>query len=168
MKRNKRGALQLSVNTIVVIVIAVVLLSLGLVWVRGIINKLEVLTDEAFLQADREIKERMGSDEKFYISGVEFEVDIGKSQTINVGINNLLGRDTNFRVVVEGADDKSDPGWFIVPKAQVIKSGEKKGIPIVIQVPKSSAAGEIYLYTIKAIAEGGEEYGSQTVVVKSG
>ena len=38
MKRNKKGAIELSWATIIIIVAGVIILSLGLVWVRGVMQ----------------------------------------------------------------------------------------------------------------------------------
>ena len=51
MIKNKKGALELSINTIVVIVIGVTLLILGLVFVRGIFEKVQKISDTAFDKA---------------------------------------------------------------------------------------------------------------------
>ena len=45
---NKKGALELSMNTIIIIVIGVVLLSLGLIFVRGLFGQVESLSKSAF------------------------------------------------------------------------------------------------------------------------
>jgi len=52
---NKKGAIELSMNTIIIIVMGVVLLSLGLMFVRGIFSQVEGLSKSAFETADAEI-----------------------------------------------------------------------------------------------------------------
>ncbi len=53
--KNKKGALELSVNTIIIIVIGVTLLVLGLQFVRGIITKGIDISDKAFEDANRQL-----------------------------------------------------------------------------------------------------------------
>lgn len=54
-KRNKKGALELSMNTIVIIVIGVTLLILGLAFVRGMFSKITELSEGAFEKAEGQI-----------------------------------------------------------------------------------------------------------------
>ncbi len=55
MLRNKRGAIELSITTIIVIVIGVALLVLGLTFVSKIFGKANELIDSSFAKADAEI-----------------------------------------------------------------------------------------------------------------
>lgn len=50
--KNKRGALQLSITTIIIVVIGITLLVLGLVWVRGIFEELGELSEKTFDEAN--------------------------------------------------------------------------------------------------------------------
>src|SRR3989338_7889465 len=106
---NKKGAIELSMTTIIVIVIGVVLLSLGLVWVRG-----------TFLQADQEIREKMGGDSKFYISGQTFDLKVKSKITINVGVQNTEGTDASFTLKAEQSGATVTPALiFKVPGSQL-------------------------------------------------
>lgn len=58
---NKKGALELSMNTIIIIVIGVVLLSLGLMFVRGIFTQTTDLSDKVFANANKELDALGGS-----------------------------------------------------------------------------------------------------------
>ena len=63
---SKRGAIELSMTTIIVVVIGVTLLTLGLTFVKNIMGGAEGISEEAFTEADRMIRDMMGSDEEFY------------------------------------------------------------------------------------------------------
>ena len=52
----KKGAIELSMSTIIVVIIGVVLLILGLTFVRGIFSKTDVLTGNAFDEAETAMK----------------------------------------------------------------------------------------------------------------
>lgn len=67
MIKSKKGALELSVNTIVVIVIGVTLLTLGLVFVRGILTQTTDLSEQAFEDANRQL-DSLGSNVNDFIS----------------------------------------------------------------------------------------------------
>ena len=55
MRNGKKGALELSVNTIIIIVIGVTLLTLGLLFVRNIFTQTTDLSQTAFENANREL-----------------------------------------------------------------------------------------------------------------
>jgi len=60
---NKKGALELSVSTIIIIVIGVTLLVLGLVFVQGTFRKVTELSEGAFRAADEQIQNNMGANQ---------------------------------------------------------------------------------------------------------
>ena len=162
---NKKGAIELSMTTIIVIVIGVVLLSLGLVWVRGTFSQVTSLTQQAFIQADQEIREKMGGDSKFYISGQTFDLKVKSKITINVGIQNTEGTDASFTLKAEQSGATVTPALiFKIPGAQSIKSGDKKGIPISLEIPSTATPGTTYLYKISALKDT-TEYASEVIVI---
>ncbi len=171
---NKKGAIELSITTIIVIVLGVTLLVLGLVFVQGIFSKVTELSDAAFRDADREIKERIGANQKVYVSGVTFELDPGKSTTINIGVQNF-GTETTSSIftlqVVSGTKVVSGPKvggdiWFLANNAGIaVNVGEKKGLPTLLQLPKGVEPGSSYTFTLN-VYKGREVYGSEAILVK--
>lgn len=162
---NKKGAVELSMTTIIVIVIGVVLLSLGLMWVRGVFTKISGLTTQAFIQADQEIREKMGGDAKFYVSGQTFDIKPGEKLTINVGIQNF-GETGDFKLTVTSAGGTGTGTiTFITPStAQSIGASEKKGLPIVAVIPKNANPGDTYLYKVSSTKDNAE-YASEVIVI---
>lgn len=167
---HKKGAIELSMTTIVVIIIAIVLLSLGLVFVRGIFGKLNDLTKISFEEADRTVREQMvSSNLNFFILGANTEMQVRSTQTMYVGVRNAEGVTQNFKLSVESADGKSNPTWVEPPVIAVpVRAGETKTIPIVVNMPGEAVAGQTYLYLIKAIKADNSVYDSDflTVTVK--
>ena len=53
----KRGAIELSMTTIIVIIIGITLLSLGLIWVRGTFKNVTDLSEQSFEQAEGAISD---------------------------------------------------------------------------------------------------------------
>ena len=51
----KKGAIELSMTTIIVIILGITLLSLGLIWVKGTFGDITRLSRSAFEQADGDI-----------------------------------------------------------------------------------------------------------------
>ena len=189
--KNKKGAMELSMTTIIIIILGITLLSLGIVFIKGIFGKINLLTEEAFENAQKEINEKMGADEKFYIPGLQFEVAPGKSKTINLGVQNIgTGGTAVFKIFIEGKDttindqwdtggNKPGEGWE-TPMLQIIKLAEKKAMPIAVTVPKTAIPGDLVYFTIRVtctcddsrcdttICDGSTTYDSEQLIIKVG
>lgn len=171
MKRgfNKKGAIELSITTIIVIVLGVTLLVLGLVFVKGIFSKVNALSDQAFSSADKAIKDNMGANQKVYVQGQTFDVNSGESTTINIGVQNFGTERTPsvFTVGIEPGSVGGDKSWFLVPdKGVSVDIGDKKGIPVLLTLPKNIEPGSAFTFTIN-IKKGNELYGSEAIIVKA-
>lgn len=111
---DKKGAVELSMTTIIIIVIGITILSLGLVWIRNVFEDIDTLTKGAFEQGDAQIKEIFsGTDQSIALSPSETTVTQGKTSTASLAINNL-GSSTISNVYAEvsakalgGADAES-------------------------------------------------------------
>ena len=83
--KSKKGAVELSMTTIIVIVIGITLLTLGLTWVRSSLGNVMDLTDQAFDLSDQEIEDMFAnSDELLKI--LPNSVDMKKSKSAEVGM----------------------------------------------------------------------------------
>ncbi|MDD5649946.1 MAG: hypothetical protein PHF86_05920 [Candidatus Nanoarchaeia archaeon] len=166
MKLQKKGAIELSMTTIIVIVLGVTLLTLGLTWVSSIFGSLDQLTSSQFASAQKLILENMGNNEKFYVSGLSFDVTSGKKLDLTVGIQNFgtLGETNKFKLEITPGEGGGDVKWFTLPGEQEIAIGDKKGLPVVLTIPKGIAPGTSYSFTIKALKDG-QFYDSDSIVV---
>ena len=86
---NKKGALELSMNTIIIIVIGVVLLSLGLIFVRGIFSQVEGLSKSAFETADAEISIISNINQPLTLIPSELEIERNSAEVVDVIVANL-------------------------------------------------------------------------------
>lgn len=95
--KNKRGALQLSINAVVVIIIAIVMLGLALTFVRsifgGMIKQFEEVSAEVKAQMEQTLRERT---EKAALNTNSVELKAGDSKIVYLGINNFLQNDVDF------------------------------------------------------------------------
>lgn len=89
-RMSKKGAMELSMNTIVIVVIGITLLVLGLVFVRGIFTKLGGLGTEAFQQAEQELKQIQAGDTKLNFPA-SIDLKKGKSSSPVLRICNTDG-----------------------------------------------------------------------------
>ena len=84
---SKKGALELSMNTIIIIVIGVVLLSLGLVFVRGIFSQTTDLSDKVFADANRQLDSLGGrASNSLVISPETIRIEAGKTSGFIVNL----------------------------------------------------------------------------------
>jgi len=88
---SKKGAMELSVNTIVIVVIGITLLVLGLVFVRDIFEKLSDLGGRAFEEAEKELSQIQGGDAKINFPS-SITIKKGKSSTTNLRVCNTDGK----------------------------------------------------------------------------
>ena len=168
---NKKGALELSVSTIIIIVIGVTLLVLGLVFVQGTFRKVTELSEGAFRAADEQIQNNMGASDKIYIPGQTFEVDSGESSTINIGVQNFKEsgsepKSSPFKIDVSGGIGEDISEWFVLPKEAVLVAvGEKKGIQILLTILDGVIPGSAFSFSIKVL-KGNSIYGQEVIIVK--
>jgi len=73
--RNKRGAIELSMSTIIVVIIGVVLLILGLTFVRGIFGNIDDLTKNAFDEGKEAIKKLGTITEELTVTSSDISMD---------------------------------------------------------------------------------------------
>ncbi len=77
-------------TTIIVIVIGITILSLGLVWIRGLFADVGGLTKGAFEQAEGQIGEIFGqSDKALAISPASLTIEQGKTERVNILLQNF-------------------------------------------------------------------------------
>lgn len=87
---DKKGAVELSMTTIIIIVIGITILSLGLVWIRSVFSDVGELTSGAFDQGETQINEIFGgSNQPVALSPAETTLSQDESTTATLAINNL-------------------------------------------------------------------------------
>lgn len=164
---NKKGAIELSMTTIIVIVLGVTLLILGLGFVRTLFGKVTTLSQGAFDIAEQEIQGKMGATDKVYVSSLRVEAIPGKPSVINIGIQNI-GTDTGsgtFVVKAVPGAQGGDADWFIIPVNELkIAPGEKQAFPIEVTLPAGTPAGKSYGFTLD-VTKNGAAYASKVIIV---
>ena len=106
---NKRAAMELSISTIVVIVLAVTMLILGLVLVRSIFNSGKGVIDLTDQQLREEVNKLFSEDKKMVVYPGTRLIDIkqGNVDGVGIGIKNLLTGESGskeFSYVVQVSD----------------------------------------------------------------
>lgn len=86
----KRGALELSVSTIVIVVIGVTLLTLGLLFVTSIFTDIGGQQKQLTAFSDEKIREIFeGSEDYINIPATRIKIKIGETETIDILIKNV-------------------------------------------------------------------------------
>ncbi len=184
----KKGSLELSVNAIVIVVLAMTLLGLGLAFIRGQMKNISDTGNVVVGQIREQILDDLRrSDKKLSMPQTDFEMHIGSSKTIAFGIKNMEDHTLHFKIKVidlnENADDctNGNPDHehvsrnrnAEVPKEcaafrwdsseQTLKPSEANVYPIKLFAPKIAST---YMYKIFIIdTSTGEEYTSKTFYV---
>jgi len=108
MIKGKKGAMELSINTIVVIVIGVTMLTLGLVFVRNIVGKSSDLSESAFSKASEELDKLSGSSSEFItLSSENLKIEAGDTSALAVLLKNVEDKTYNG---VNGKIETSEEG----------------------------------------------------------
>lgn len=140
----KRGAMELSMNTIIIIVMGITLLSLGLVFVRTIFGNIGELSQSAFEQADAEIGKLSNVDTLLTISPPNINLEKGKSKAVDIVIANFESKEVSFSASVQSEDQylecKFADSFSQTSKTYTTPSGEQANIKL-IATEKGGALG---------------------------
>ena len=168
----RKGAIELSITTIIVVVMGITLLSLGLVFVRGLFGKLTQTTDDVFGKADTIIG-ALDIAGKFSAPS-EIEVPQGSSKTFDivVGHDGSLPGEATFDVRLTPVQDSNIDETKV--KAKVISETPIKLKPgqqgqFVVQVvavtdAPISLGGNTPAYSLTVTANG-EQYATSAFLV---
>lgn len=175
--KRKKGAIQLSLGFIVTIVFAVVLLSLAIVWVRGMFESFDVVTQDMTRQAkDQLAKVFSETTTNFAVRPGSPEISRGTELTVQAGIKNddPEGRRLNFVVNVGAGSTNTDTSketmkeWITQGGATSAGTGQIAYRDIVITVPSDAKTGS-YLFDVYACwAESGTEMNPSDCTITSG
>ena len=102
----KKGAIELSMTTIIVVVIGVTLLILGLTFVRGIFTKLSGISDTTFDEAEDLLKGLEQVDEFLTINPQDVEIKQGTDKPVKVIIANFEEELIKVKAVASSTGDQ--------------------------------------------------------------
>ncbi len=144
MHNNKRGAIELSMTTIIVIVIGVILLTLGLVWVRGVFKDVTDISDEAFIQARNIISGIEDVDSLLTLIPEKIDLAQGKDEVVKVVIANFEKDPISAEVTANAGDDDDLRCGFFVGGKEIktrvgpypLESGDQKALSLIIKDDK--------------------------------
>ena len=160
MPFNKRASLEISIQAIVIVVLAMTLLGFGLGFIKsvfvGITKTGETLTEQIKTQIQEDLRT---GEKKISFPKTEIKLDKGESEVIGIGIYNkkdsLLHYKMRFTPVsfipasgTEGGIFQIDnPSWFQFAQNQeyTLPAAEISLRSIKLSIPRSVPAGSYYL-----------------------
>ena len=151
MKFNKKAALNLSMQTIVVIVIGVTILSLGLMWVRNTFSNIEELTVESFENAERVL----GGEEDFTgMLSISRSISLkkGQSKVVVLRVKNIGDNAGSFSLTNSPAGGNSEVQNCLSSLnfdigGSTIQPGDIKNFEVGFTAKRSCPAGDAF-YTL--------------------
>ena len=140
---DKKGAVELSMTTIIIIVIGITILSLGLVWIRGVFSDVNTISSGAFDQANSEIDDLFaGTDQAVGVSPSQLSLDPGGTDQASLAINNLESSDIQVSASVNALVMGGEPADKLVCAFSETLTSELGSRTL----PSGSGIGNLYLY----------------------
>ncbi len=171
MLRNKKGAIEMSMTTIIVIVLGVTLLILGLAFVRNIFTKIGGISDETFNAAQEQLGGLERVDRLLTINPSRFELKQGKHMVVKVIVANMGENAMNVKGVssVVGGD-KDLECIFAETKSSnsdqhSIKSGGQVQLALVVKDNEGSLRQTICKVVVEGAPAGEDNIGTAIVDV---
>lgn len=152
--RNKRGAIEFSMTTIIIIIIGVAILALALPWIARTMGQAGELTDTAFSAAKEQLRTRVGPANPLVVSPEDVTIKSGEQKLVAIAFYNTESRD-----VTPTLNDISGD-YFIIEKSDnpgTIKSKEIAYWKLSISPKPNTGAGEVDLLSVK-VSAGGNNY----------
>ncbi|MEK6936889.1 MAG: hypothetical protein AABW58_02355 [Nanoarchaeota archaeon] len=140
---SKKAAIELSMTTIIVIIIGITLLSLGLLWVRGTFKDITRLSGDAFKQADGAISDIFEEvDRAVYVSPPSVDLEQGSAKTAQFRITNFEQEQLKAKATVQSSDGKISCLFADTFKAEskeyTLESGKTVEIKVIVEDKGSS------------------------------
>lgn len=145
----KKGDLSLSINAIVILILAITLLGLGLAFIKGqfsgVANKLGAMTEQIDAGQKAQLE---NSPEKITMQSTDLEIKRGESREIYFGLRNVLDKDVEFSIEpvcidYVGKTDKIKISFSTFEK-KTLSMGSSSALPLII---KADAGAELGIYS---------------------
>ena len=153
--KNKKSSLELSIRTIVVVVLAMTLLGLGLGFIRTMFKNIGGISEDVSEQVRQKILDDLiTGDKKISFPKTEVIIDKGGSQTLTVGVRNKKDLTLNYKIRFTPISDPEgnpfnvdSPAWFQFAKETTyeLSAADSAVRNIRLSMPTSVNAGSYFL-----------------------
>ncbi len=174
MRFNKRASLEISIQAIVIVVLAMTLLGLGLTFIRKQFSGLTSIQEEITEQVKQKILDDLiENDKKLSFSRTEIEIDKGKSEILTIGIRNKKDIILNYKmefIPISGPDGGSfsieNPNWFQYDRDdKELQPADSTVRNIRLTIPSNIAMSGSYFLNFEVEDEFGDVYESKDFFV---
>ncbi len=189
---HKKGSLELSINAIVIVILAMTLLGLGLGFVRNMFSGITHTTDQVQDQmAEQILDDLRRGDKKLSFPAQKIDLEGGQEEIIAIGVKNTDPAELDFEIMLfeivkdpdtnisDGNDVLSDPSlstgdrkyaYFWDDTGQILSPGESNVYGITLKADKSATGTKLFKIVIFDTNVGPTEeyveYASKTFFVK--
>jgi len=149
----KRASLEISIQAIVIIVLAMTLLGLGLGFIRGMFKNITGTTEDVTEQVRQKVLDDLiTGDKKISFPKSEVNIDKGGSTVLTVGVRNKKDSTLHYKIAfnpVSGPDGAAftTDNWFQFADTEVynLASAEADVRNIRLSIPTSVTQGSYFL-----------------------
>ena len=155
MRFNKRASLEISIQAIVIVVLAMTLLGLGLGFIRGMFKNIGSTTQDVTEQVrQRVLDDLISGDKKVSFPKTEVGVDKGGSEVLTVGIRNKKDTPLHYKIrfaPISGPEGQpfsiDNPAWFQFAQAGVytLAAADAEARNIRLSIPTGTPSGSYFL-----------------------
>ncbi len=152
MHKNKKSALDSSINTIVILIIAMTALGLALRFTKGTFTALH----DDFFAINEQLKNQINdymltNGMRIYFPSTNIEISKGESKIFGIGIKNKKDEPLRYKLIIKSYKDQdgnsfSADNWFqYADKERVIEPAESHIGNLKLIMPKNIASGSYAL-----------------------
>ena len=174
-KFNKKSSLEISIQAIVIVVLAMTLLGLGLGFIRGLFSNINKIGDQTFSKIQEQLQNTLTSgNEKLVLSSSKITIERGKSTLLGWGIKNEnnypLAYWAEFSPIrcpsavsnCNGIKNDLNNKWFTfnyLPTTSITTAPYKVGVAdnqvvrVDLNIPQDAQTG-LYLFSLKIFDTG--------------
>ena len=153
---NKKASLEISIQAIVIVVLAMTLLGLGLGFIRGMFKNITGTTEDVTAQVrQRILNDMLDNDKKISFPNTKLTIDKGDSTVLTVGIRNKKDTSLHYKMrfsEISGPENQPLPAgslesWFQFAQNQVytLSAAESDVRNIRLSIPTRVPSGSYFL-----------------------
>ena len=162
MLRDKRASLEISIQAIVIVILAMTLLGLGLAFIRGMFGDITKTTSTVSEQIRQQItNDLITNDKKISFPKTQLVMDKGGSDVLTVGIRNKEDAPLCYKILFDSIRDENGQSfnadsWFqYAPGAndncETIAPADFRLKNVRVKVPKSNIESVSYFLQFKVV-----------------
>ena len=152
---NKKASLEISIQAIVIVVLAMTLLGLGLGFIRGMFKNISGTTEDVTEQVrQRILDDLITGDKKISFPKSEVTIDKGGSTVLTVGVRNKKDTSLHYKMRFNPISDPEgvlfsidNPSWFQFAQNQVytLSAADSEVRNIRLSIPTRVPSGSYFL-----------------------